>query len=474
MKKTGLMVRGCAAFIAMVVMAPAHAAWTMNMTYGDTRMQHKVYDLHMLMFSICVVIGTGVFGVMLYSVIRHRKSRGVEAAHFHENTWVEVVWTIIPFLILIAVAIPAAGVLLRLNNGSNADVTIRVTGHQWLWEYDYPDAGVHFYSRLDARSNAARRRDSDINPDSVPHYLRNVNHPMVVPVNKKVRLLITSGDVIHSWWVPALGGKKDAIPGYINHMWFKAENTGTYRGQCAELCGRGHAFMPIVVKVVTQPQYDQWVQAHGGHLNGVAQPASGQSEPAPAKAASQSAAASSSAAGSQSDQRGSHAQTQDQSNQGGAGQSTSATSSNANASGESSSSEHQTGSGAAGAETVGADTSDNEASKGHAAADQGKQLSMAALMKQGKQVYGHICAACHQPDGSGLPAAGFPSLKNAPIVTGPIAGHIKQVLNGKGAMPAFSGALSDQQIAAVVTYERNSFGNTTGDVVQPSQVAQQR
>jgi cytochrome c oxidase subunit 2 len=157
-------------------------------------------------------------------------------------------------------------------------VTIRVTGHQWLWEYKYVHSGVHFYSRLAASSNRARKPDSGVSPFSVPHYLLNVDHPMVIPVHKKVRLLITSGDVIHSWWVPALGGKKDAIPGTINHMWFKANKIGTYRGQCAELCGRGHAYMPIVVKVVSQADYKKWVKAHGGHHNGHAKQAAGQAK----------------------------------------------------------------------------------------------------------------------------------------------------------------------------------------------------
>lgn len=221
-------------------------------------MTHEVWNLHMLMFWICVVIGAGVFGVMLYSVIRHRKSRGFKPADFHENTAIEIIWTIIPFCILIAVAIPAAGTLLKIEDSSNPDLTIRVTGYQWLWEYKYVDSGVHFFSRLSDSSMKARALES-VSPYEVDDYLRNVDNPVVVPVHKKVRLLLTSGDVIHSWWVPKLSGKKDAIPGYINDIWFKANKTGTYRGQCAELCGRGHAFMPIVVKVVSQEDFKKWV-----------------------------------------------------------------------------------------------------------------------------------------------------------------------------------------------------------------------
>lgn len=245
--------------MAALFAAPAQADWQVNMSPGVTDMTQEVWNLHMLMFWICVVIGVGVFGVMTYSIIRHRKSRGHKAANFHENTAIEIIWTIIPFVILIAVAIPAAGTLLKIEDSSNPDLTIRVTGYQWLWEYDYVDyENVDFYSRLSDSSMKARLLDS-VSPYDVEHYLRSVDNVVVVPVDKKVRLLLTSGDVIHSWWVPELSGKKDAIPGYINDIWFKANKTGVYRGQCAELCGRGHGFMPIVVKVVTQDEFKAWI-----------------------------------------------------------------------------------------------------------------------------------------------------------------------------------------------------------------------
>lgn len=249
--------------VISVLAAPEAAIWQFNLVYGVTDITHRIWGLHMLMFWICVVIGAGVFGAMLYSVIRHRKSRGVEAATFHENTAVEITWTVIPFIILIAVAIPAAGTLLYVEDSDNPDLTIRVTGYQWLWEYKYVDSGVHFYSRLSDASLRARALES-VAPREVDHYLLGVTNRLVVPKGKKVRLLLTSGDVIHSWWVPALTGKKDAIPGYINDIWFKATKTGVYRGQCAELCGRGHGYMPIVVEVVTQQQFKQWIAKKAG------------------------------------------------------------------------------------------------------------------------------------------------------------------------------------------------------------------
>lgn len=236
----------------------------LNMPVGVTEISREVYDLHMLILWICVVIGVGVFGTMLYSIVAHRKSRGAQAAQFHESTTVEIVWTILPFLILVGMAIPATGTLIKMEDTRDSDLTIKVTGYQWLWQYEYLDHDVGFYSRLDERSNRARQLRSGIDPFSVENYLLEVDNRMLVPVDKKVRILLTSNDVIHAWWVPDLGGKKDAIPGYINEMWFRAEKTGVYRGQCAELCGRGHGFMPIVVEVVPQDRFEAWVQARAG------------------------------------------------------------------------------------------------------------------------------------------------------------------------------------------------------------------
>lgn len=259
-------VLGMTALALTLVSGTAFADWALNMPKGATAVSHEVYDLHMTIFYVCVAIAVVVFGAMIVSIILHRKSRGVEPAKFHHNTVVEIVWTIIPFFILVAMAVPAAKVLLTMDDYRNSDMSIKVTGYQWKWHYDYLNQGVSFFGTLDDKSNAARMLDSGIDPSSVKDYLLNVDHPLVVPVGKKVHLLLTSGDVIHSWWVPALGGKKDAIPGYVNEWWFKVDKPGTFRGQCAELCGRGHAFMPIVVKAVSADDYAAWVKAHGGHL----------------------------------------------------------------------------------------------------------------------------------------------------------------------------------------------------------------
>lgn len=249
-----------AAVVIMFVSRAASAAWQLNMPRGVTETTHEVYELHMMIFWVCVVIGSVVFALMLYSIVRHRKSRAGKTAQFHESTAVEITWTIIPVLILIAVVIPTANTLLEVEDSTNPDLTIKVTGYQWLWHYQYIKEDVSFFSRLSDASNRARMLDSEVSPYSVDHYLRSVDKRMVVPVDKKVRLLLTSGDVIHSWWVPKLSGKKDAIPNYINDLWFRAGKQGIYRGQCAELCGRGHAYMPIVVQVVSQQTYQKWLK----------------------------------------------------------------------------------------------------------------------------------------------------------------------------------------------------------------------
>ncbi|HET7676034.1 MAG TPA: cytochrome c oxidase subunit II [Gammaproteobacteria bacterium] len=237
-----------------------------NLPQGVTPVSHWVYDLHMRTFWFMVGIAVVVFGAMLISIIFHRKSRGAVAANFHENIWIEMAWTAAPFIILIALAVPAVSVLVKMEDYSKADMSIKVTGYQWMWNYDYVDNGISFYSKLAEDTNTARQLDSKVSPFSVPHYLRDVDHPLVVPTGEKIRLLITSGDVIHSWWVPDFGGKTDAIPGYVNQMWIKVEKPGTYRGQCAELCGRDHAFMPIVVVAKTPEDFRKWVKAEGGHL----------------------------------------------------------------------------------------------------------------------------------------------------------------------------------------------------------------
>lgn len=275
-----------------------NAYW--NLPSGVTSISHEEYFLHMMAFWVCVAIGVVVFGVMFYSVFAHRKSRHPTPSTFRESTTVEIVWTIIPFLILIGMAIPAAATLIRSYDTSHPDMTVKITAAQWRWEYEYPDQGVGFVSSLDAKSNAAAQLGSGINPDTVPFYLRNVDNPMVVPVGKKIRLLITAADVDHGWWVPDLGVKKNAYPGYINEDWFKADRIGTYRGQCTVLCGRGHGFMPIVVKVVSMEDFKAWVaqEKKDGHTLSTGDlAAAGQGDamntPAAAPAAASSAPASS-------------------------------------------------------------------------------------------------------------------------------------------------------------------------------------
>jgi len=240
-------------FLAM----PAYAEWQVNMSTGVTSVSRDIYLLHMTAFWICVGIGVAVFGVMIYSLIMHRKSRGVIAADFHENTTLEITWAIIPFLILIALAVPATLLLIRMTDAKDAALTIQVTGYQWKWEYDYLDYGVHFYSNLSTPLDQLRNR-----APKGPNYLLEVDNPVVVPVHKKVRFLVTSHDVIHSWWMPMLGIKQDAIPGFIHETWAEIDRPGTYRGQCAELCGAGHGFMPIVVEAVSESDFNRWIAEH--------------------------------------------------------------------------------------------------------------------------------------------------------------------------------------------------------------------
>lgn len=367
------------ALLLVPVMAFAEYS-TLNMTESVSKIGQDMYDLHMLVLWICTVAGVLVFGVIIYSMINHRKSKGAQPAHFHENTTVEVVWTTIPLIILVAIAVPSTKTLLEYEDTTNSDLTIKATGWQWKWEYDYIDdkvadsKGIHFFSSLSKDANEARQLGA--NKALPEHYLLDVDKRIVVPVGKKVRVLTTAADVIHAWWVPELAIKRDAIPGFINESWFKAEKVGVYRGQCAELCGKDHGFMPIVVEVKSVEDYKQWASAEKA-------------------AASQASAA--------------------------------------------------------------------------AAAASGKTYTMAEMMAKGKDVYAANCQACHQAEGQG--GGPFPALKGSPLATtGSIADHIAIIAKGKGIMPPFGAQLSALDIAAVTTYERNAWGNNTGDVVQPSQV----
>ena len=362
-----------AGLLASVGALPARAALEYNLQPPVTPIATQIYDLHVYIMWICVVIFIGVFSVMFYSIFAHRKSKGHQAAQFHENTVVEVVWTVIPFLILLFMAFPATKTVLAMKDASAPDMTIKVTGFQWKWGYDYLDDGFGFYSNL--ATPYAQIHNEQAKGE---HYLLEVDNPLVVPVGKKVRVLVTANDVIHSWSVPAFGVKQDAIPGFVRDTWFRAETPGIYRGQCSELCGKEHGFMPIVVEVKTADDYAKWL-------------------------------------------------------------------------------------------------ADRKKSAAAAAEDTNKVWAQKDLITRGEQVYTANCAACHQANGKGVPNA-FPALDGSKIVTGPIAMHLETVMNGvvkegkPTAMVAWKNSLSDTDIASVVTYERNSWGNHDGDMVQPAQV----
>jgi len=250
--------------LAVLAFLAAHPAWSdfeLNMPRGVTTTSQEIYGLHMMVLWVCVVIGVGVYTAMVVAIVRFRKSKGAEPAKWSHNTMVEVIWTVIPAAILVAMAVPAAETLVRMEDTRESQLTIKVTGYQWRWGYEYIDDNIRFFSALDRESDAARRIGSGVSPSSVENYLLEVDKPLVVPVDTKVRLLVTAADVLHAWWVPELGVKKDAIPGFINETWFHALETGTYRGQCAELCGMDHGFMPIVVHVVSREEYDDWISA---------------------------------------------------------------------------------------------------------------------------------------------------------------------------------------------------------------------
>lgn len=353
-----------------VYTATASAAWEVNLTPGVTDVSRSVFDLHMTIFWICVAIALVVFGVMFWSIFHHRKSRGAKAHHFHENTMVEVIWTIIPIIILVAMAVPATATLVQMYDTSEAELDVQITGYQWKWRYDYLDHELNFFSNLstprDQISNEADKQE---------HYLLEVDRHLVLPVETKIRFLLTSNDVIHSWWVPALAVKKDAIPGFINEAWTVINEPGIYRGQCAELCGKDHGFMPVVIEAVSKDDFNQWL--------------------ADARVAEQAEAAA--------------------------------------------------------AERV---------------------WTLDELMQQGEQVYLRACAACHLPNGAGVPGA-FPALKGSAVALGDVAAHIDIVLNGKSgtAMQAFRDQLSATELAAVITYERNAWGNSLGEAVSPAQIA---
>ena len=343
-----------------------------NLQPAASKMAEEIHWLHEGIMVIVTVIFIGVFGFMFWSVYAHRKSKGHKASQFHENTTVEVIWTVIPAIILVFIAWPVTKTVIAQKDTSAADLTVKVTGYQWKWGYDYlkgEGEGISFISTL-----STPREQIEGKAPKGEHYLLEVDNEMVVPIGKKVRVLTTAADVIHSWWVPAFGAKQDAIPGFIRDLWFKAEKTGTYRSQCVELCGKDHGFMPIVVRVVSQQEYSTWV----------------------------------------GEQKKKIAAAQD---------------------------------------------------------DPNKAWTVDELKARGEKVYANNCVACHQATGKGAPPA-FPPLDGSKLATGPKDGPVLLVLNGKPntAMAAFGKQLSDVEMAAVITFTRNSWGNKTGDAVMPAEV----
>ena len=402
----------------------ARAASDYNLPEGVTPVSHDVYSLHMMVFWVCVGIAVVVFGAMLVAIFKFRKAAGAKAANFHESTAVEIVWTIVPVIILVAMAIPAAKTLVRMADTSDPGMTIKIVGYQWKWEYDYLQEGFSFFSMLSRESDEASQKGSGIDPTTVPNYLRDVDHPLVVPVGVKIRLLITADDVIHSWWMPDFGGKTDAIPGFVNQTWIKVEEPGVYRGACAELCGRWHGFMPIVVVAKTPADYQAWVNAMKASNGTYISPYDGKPE-----------------------------------ENGGPVTFTPVTFGSLMA--PAAATPVKTG------ETQAADAAPAPAAP--AAAPTAK-WDMAAAMARGQQVYSQNCAACHMADGKGNPEMGAKPIAGSPIANGPLAAHIERVLKGKGIMPAWGNQLNDTDLAAVITFERNSFGNHKGDLVKPEDI----
>lgn len=388
---------GCWALILSASPAAAEAAATWGMQEPASELAARQRDLHEFVMWIIVAIGVVVFGAMLYSIFYHRKKAGREAAQFHENTAVEVLWTMIPLVIVIVLAARATDLVIDYKDTSAPDLTIKVTGYQWHWGYDYLDSDVSMFSRLRTppESIGGKFYGGDAESgEKGENYLLEVDNELVIPVGRKVRLLLTAADVIHAWWVPQLGVKQDAIPGLVREAWFRADRPGVYRGQCAELCGKNHAFMPIVVRAVEPPEFENWLAEQGARPD-VAEP------PPLAQAAAAPVAV-------------------------------------------------------------------------EAAETTPKEWSESDLMARGESAYAAHCAACHQASGEGL-APAFPALKGSPLAApGQAAAHIEIVLNGAPgtAMAAFH-YLSDEDLAAIVTYERRSWGND-GGAVFPADVAAAR
>jgi cytochrome c oxidase subunit 2 len=257
--------------VSLLAAGGASADWALNMPRGVTELSAETFGLHMQVFYWCCVIGVLVFGVMIYSLIRHRKSQGAEAATFSHSTTAEIVWTVIPIVILLIMVVPSAETLIKLEDARKSELTVVITAYQWKWHYEYKGEDVSFYSSLARNSVVARRKDSGIDPFTVDNYLREVDNRLVLPLGAKVRILVTSSDVVHAWWVPDLAIKKDAVPGFMNEAWFRPAETGIFRGQCAELCGMDHGYMPIVVEVVEADAWQAWLDTQKQDAAKVAQ-----------------------------------------------------------------------------------------------------------------------------------------------------------------------------------------------------------
>jgi len=371
------LIAGITSLLSVMLSGVVQAASELNMRPGVTETSQEAYNLHMLVIWVMVGISVVVFGAMFYSFIFHRKSKNPTPATFSHSTMVEAIWTTIPILILIFLTIPAVSLLIKMEDASNPEMSIQVTGSQWKWHYKYLEDDIEFFSNL----STPREQYEDYNSDAKKrgeNYLLEVDNELIIPINTKVRFLVTADDVIHSWWVPDLAVKKDAIPGFINETWTNVPTPGTYRGQCTELCGKDHGFMPVVVKAVSKADFAKWVADKNAE------------RVAAEKAAAAAAAAS---------------------------------------------------------------------------------WDLDKLMVLGKKTYDEKCASCHKVDGTGI-AGVFPALKGSAVATGPIVEHMNIVVNGKQgtSMAAYSKQLTDAEIAAVVTYERNAWGNNTGDKVTPADI----
>ena len=373
----------------------AWAGYDINILSPATPISHQIYGLHMYILYVCAAIFIIVFSMMFYSIFKFRKSVGAKPdVNFHESTLIEIIWTIIPFIILIAMAIPATKTVLDMKDTSNPDITIKVTGYQWGWRYDYSADDFGFYSNLATPWSQIGQPGIQATEAKGKDYLLEVDNTMVVPVDKRVRLLVTSNDVIHGWYMPQLGVNQYGIPGFIKDVWFKAEKVGVYKGQCSQICGKLHGYMPITVEVKSEADYALWVK-------------SGQTK---------------------------------------------------------------WGKGAALTASI-----DNPAPKSAVLTEESaKNFTMVEAKAHGEKVYATNCIACHQLTGKGQPPV-FPALSGSKVVQGPMDQQIGVILNGRPgtAMQSFA-RLSDTDLAAVITYTKNSWDNNTGKVVQPSDVKEAR